>query len=235
MAKTMGTARPKKEARSEESRGQERQGLLLLALLALGEGGAAQKDLTVTADPAVRGPLERAGLIRTSRRGRGNWLEMTDKGWDEAGRRLGTLLPAGGEGASAVLRAWLVRLSAFMTARDVALADLLAPPAEAPSQPVAADGPEMAVPAPGDLSARIRTAYLAVTGGHLNTRALLKDLRPRLADVPAAALDAALAQMQRAGAARLYRIDNRIEITEADRAAAIQIAGEPRHILWIEQ
>ena len=41
--------------------------------------------------------------------------------------------------------------------------------------------------------------------------------------------------MQRERQAVLYPLDNRVEITEADRAAAISFAGEHRHILWIER
>jgi hypothetical protein len=31
------------------------------------------------------------------------------------------------------------------------------------------------------------------------------------------------------------RLDNTVEITEADRAAALHIGREPRHILWISR
>jgi hypothetical protein len=48
-------------------------------------------------------------------------------------------------------------------------------------------------------------------------------------------LDETLMRMQREQEASLYRLDNRIEITDADRAAAIYVGREPRHILWIER
>lgn len=232
----MATKPTTKPTRSPESRLKERQGLLLLALLARPGGAAAQKDLRPAPEPAVRRPLEREGWIRTAKRGRGNVIEVTDKGWDAAGAALHALLPEDADGASAVLRAVLARLSAYMAVREVALSDLLGPQAGAPAAPsTVAAGHEPGEPAHDDLPARIRAAYLAVTGGRLNTRALLKSLRPRLPDVPGETLDAALKAMQAAGAARLYRIDNRAEMTEADRAAAVEIAGEPRHILWIER
>jgi len=92
---------------------------------------------------------------------------------------------------------------------------------------------DMSRPAGADLPSRIRAAYLAVTGGELNTRALLKDLRPHLSDVSRADLDAAMLTMQREGKAVLFRQDNGAALTAADHAAALHICGEPRHILWI--
>lgn len=92
---------------------------------------------------------------------------------------------------------------------------------------------DMSRPAGADLPSRIRAAYLAVTGGELNTRALLKDLRPHLSDVSRADQDAAMLTMQREGKAILFRQDNGAAITAADYEAALHIAGEPRHILWI--
>lgn len=89
------------------------------------------------------------------------------------------------------------------------------------------------VPPPLPLPQRIRAAYLDATGGRLNTRALLKDIRARLADVERRELDKALEAMQRDDDAVLYPLDNHAEITDGDRAAAISFAGEPRHILWI--
>ena len=88
-------------------------------------------------------------------------------------------------------------------------------------------------PAGADLPSRIRAAYLAVTGGELNTRALLKDLRPHLSDVSRADQDAAMLTMQCEGKAVLFRQDNGAALTAADHAAALHICGEPRHILWI--
>lgn len=92
---------------------------------------------------------------------------------------------------------------------------------------------DMSRPAGADLPSRIRAAYLAVTGGELNTRALLKDLRPHLSDVSRADQDAAMLTMQREGKAVLFRQDNGATLTAADREAALHICGEPRHILWI--
>jgi hypothetical protein len=41
--------------------------------------------------------------------------------------------------------------------------------------------------------------------------------------------------MQSQGDATLMQLDNRPDITQADREAAIQIGQESRHILWISR
>jgi hypothetical protein len=87
----------------------------------------------------------------------------------------------------------------------------------------------------GSLGERIRAAYLSLTGGSFNKRALLADIRRLLLDVSRDTLDDALVRMQHQGDATLMQLDNRPDITQADREAAIQIGQEPRHILWISR
>lgn len=207
----------------------EKCALLLLDLLARPGGGAFQNDLSPEPKPVVRAPLVKAGLVRVEKRGRRNWIEVTDKGWHHAGEDLASLLPTQVSGTTAVLRAWLVHLAALMTARDIALHEMFAASPEAVPVP-----PSVPEPAAGsDLAARIRAAYLEVTGGRLNTRALLKDIRLHLPDVSRETLDEALLVLQGEQKAILQRLDNNAAATDADRAAALHIAGEPRHILWI--
>jgi hypothetical protein len=63
----------------------------------------------------------------------------------------------------------------------------------------------------------------------------LSDLRQKLKDIDRPTLDEALKKMQSEEEASLYRLDNQVEIKDADHAAAIYFGGEPRHILWIER
>jgi hypothetical protein len=85
------------------------------------------------------------------------------------------------------------------------------------------------------LCARVREAYLEVTGGRLNTRARLSHLREKLKDIGRMALDETFKKMQLEQHAALYPLDDKSELTEADREAAIHFSGQPRHILWIER
>ncbi|WKW49639.1 hypothetical protein [Rhodomicrobium lacus] len=211
----------------------EKQALIMWALLAKENAGAFRGDLKPTPEKADREALEDAGLIKWWKVGQKIWIEVSDKGWAWANENLGHALPAQSNAGAEILRGWLVKLDAFLNARGLALADVLAAQ-PAPSKTNGHDKTPPKVPA-GSLRDRIRTAYLDATGGRFNTRALLKDIRTRLADVERATLDEALTLMQREDAAVLYPLDNRAEITDADRAASISFAGEPRHILWIER
>lgn len=99
-----------------------------------------------------------------------------------------------------------------------------APPA-APPQPPAAQAP--------DLATRIAQTAYELAGGKWNSRVLLRDLKARFPDVPNEVLDETLKRMQSEQGGVLYRQDNRAQLTEADHAAALHIAGQPRHMLWI--
>jgi len=217
----------------------DRQALIIWALLAKENASAFQDELKPEPSKADREALQGAGLISSQKARRGRaypiFIELTDKGWAWANENLGHALPATSTAGAQILHGWLVKLEAFLNARGLALADVLGAQT-APLNPVANghDKTPLKVPT-GSLRDRIRAAYLDATGGRFNTRALLKDIRTRLADVERATLDEALTIMQREDAAVLYPLDNRAEITDTDRAAAISFAGEPRHILWIER
>lgn len=194
-----------------------KQALIMWALLARENAGAYQKDLKPEPSKEDREALKDADLIYSRKVSRSIWIEVTDKGWAWANANLGHALPANSKDGTEILHRWLVKLEAYMKANGLALADVLGP---------------QSIPQP-PLRDRIRAAYLDATGGHLNMRALLKDIRARLADVERRELDAALETMERENEAVLYPLDNHAEITDADRAAAISFAGKPHHILWI--
>jgi hypothetical protein len=213
----------------------------LLLWMLLAEGGTAyradlqKKKLLPSDDATPAKALARAGLILREKRpgqGSGLWLEVTDKGWAKAMESFDVALPDSRLG-SKVLHGWLTKLQAYMRAGNVALADILGPPPNSGGEEAA----KAAVPpAPLDyptLRDRIRAAYLAVTGGQLNTRALLSDLRPHLPEVPREALDEALKRMHLEDGTTLMSLDNPREITAAVREAAVTFSGEPMHLLWI--
>ena len=212
----------------------EKQTLILWALLARDNAAGFQNELKPEPDKADRDALEKAGLIKCERRGRYRriWIEVTEKGWAWATDHLNDDLPTGSPAGSSILQAWLTRLKAYMQARNVALAEVLGP------QRARKDGSEGIPTRAFDydaLRARIRQAYLAVTGDRINTRARLCDIREKINDIDRAALDEALKRMQLERQASLYPLDNKSEITDADRNAAIYFGAEPRHILWIER
>jgi hypothetical protein len=204
----------------------EMQTLVLWALLAKPGGASFQKDVKPEVKKPDREALARAGVITQEKRGRpGYWLEVTDKGWAWAADHLDAELPKRSPAGSAILRAWLTQLKAFMQARSFTLADILAPP------------PSAAVPhTPLDYAAvrnRIRKAHLELTGDRFNARALLKDIRAKLSDIDRATLDDVLTRMHLEEGTTLSGLDNPQDITQAIRDAGLVFKGEPMYVLWI--
>lgn len=214
----------------------EKQTLILWALLARDDAAGFQNELKPEPEKADRDALAKEGLINWEKRNRKIWIEVTEKGWAWAADHLDADLPAGSPAGSAILQAWLTRLKAYICAHNVSLAEILRPEpiVKGDAESIAAPSSTQAIDY-NTLRARIRQVYLDLTGGRLNTRALLADLRDRIKDVDRHILDEALMRMQREEEASLYQLDNQAEVTDADRAAAIYFGSEPRHILWIEQ
>jgi hypothetical protein len=229
--------------------------LLLWAIL--GEGGGKDvsrstlndKGMLPSDDKAARDGPEARGLIKAELRAARNekgksvrsyWMTVTEAGRAWAEDNLAAA-PAKSQTAAPILQAWLARLSIFLQARNMPMTEFLGqhrgePQAKLPTHSPPSDlSPSPPARDYEALRARIRQAYLELTGGRFNTRALLSDLRERLKDVERVALEEALKQMQREEEASLYQLDNQVEVTDADRAAAIYFGGEPRHILWIER
>jgi hypothetical protein len=212
-----------------EQRGAEKQALAMWALL--GAGGAAYGGkLKPQIEKAEREALRRAGLVESEKRERGAlWLAVTDRGWDWAEQHLAAPLPDKSFGGALVLQAWLTRLQSFLRTRNIRLAELF------DAQPGPTSVPNTtAAPDHAELRDRIRAAYFEVAGG-FNRRALLSELRVKVGDVDRTTLDTVLKQMQREEEASLMQLDNRMDITDADRSAALHIGSEPRHILWISK
>jgi hypothetical protein len=254
----VGKKQGTKEKVTQSEARMRKQILLLWAIL--GEGGGKdvsrssleKKAMLPSDDKAARDALEAQGLIKVEPRSsrndlgrpvKGLWISVTDDGRAWAEENLAAV-PAKAFAAAPILQAWLTRLSAFISTHHLSLKDVLEPryaargESERKQDAARTPTPEPApTPAPDyeALRKRIRRTYLDLTGGRLNTRALLADLREKLTDVPRPALDEALKRMQREEEASLYQLDNQVEVTDADRAAAIHFGGEPRHILWIER
>lgn len=212
------------------------QTLIIWALLARG-GQSFAKDLKPEVKKADRAALTNAGLITCEKGPRGALkLEVTDKGWDWASRHLGADLPKASTAGVSILQAWLIRLSQYMQTSGVSLANILAPP-----EPIAwknnNDSAHLRKPQNSHttLRERIRAAYRDVTGGPMNRRALLSDVRTRLSDVDRPVLDEALREMHSAKEIVLMRLDNPREVTAEVSSAALTLSGETMHILWIKQ
>lgn len=212
----------------------EKRALILWALLVRESAAAFQNELKPEPEKEDRDALKDEGLITSEKRGRRIWVEVTDKGWAWAGRNLGAALPANSGAGSQILQAWLTRLKAFMDARGFALADVLSPQnsGQAAAGVVSAPSPSPALDY-GAVRKRIREAYLDITGGRLNTRTLLSDIRQRLKSIDRPTVDDALRRMHVEEGTTLSGLNNPQEITPAIRDAGINFKGESMYVLWI--
>ncbi len=122
--------------------------------------------------------------------------------------------------AAIVLENLLAHLEEYFEASGETLATFVSKPSER-------------VEGSAGLAARIREESLELAGG-IKRRVRLKDLRSRLADVGREELDRELLSLQSDQRLVLYRLDNPAEITRADEEAALFVAGNPRHIIYLE-
>jgi hypothetical protein len=202
--------------------------LILWALLVRDGAGAFQNELRPAPEKGDRDALEREGLIGSEKRGRRIWIEATDKAWGWAGENLGADLPKRSSDGSQVLQAWLTRLKAFMDVRGIILAEVLAP-----AQPAAPEAAATAQPHAAAVRERVRRAYLDITGGRLNARVPLSEIREKVSDIDRVTVDEALVRMHLEEGTTLSGMENPREITPAIRDAAVIFKGEQMFVLWI--
>jgi hypothetical protein len=178
---------------------------------------------------AERNDLVQRGLLEVeSVKPQGKRVSLTDKGWAWAAEHLGSTDLTKSRATVKTLQAVLLRLRDHLAANDTNLASFVTPEMEPKTWPFAA------VEAPGALATRIRSACLDLGQGATKKRVRLRELRDRLPDVPRERLDRELIQLQDAGALVLYRIDDPTDIKAEDQRAALQVAGAPHHILYLE-
>jgi hypothetical protein len=167
-------------------------------------------------------PLTRAGLIVLERRGRSTHLVLTERAWHWSAEHLDAPFTQSINAAPA-LAALLPRLKAYLEQTGTPLASLLAgmDSGASPSPPEVIDD-------------AIRRAYLTLSGGRWETRVRLTHLREQLGDHARTAQDDALLRMQREGRLVLYPLDDPQDTFDADRAAALYLGSEPRHLVYMK-
>jgi hypothetical protein len=205
-----------------------KQALVMWRLMVMGEQ-PKQSEVRPDLPPMEREALVRAGLIRLEKRGRAKHLVLEDESaWAWATEHLDTPI-ANSQAAAPVLHQLLKQLKGYLARREQTLADLFTRPPE-PAEEGTTNGNASIT-----LEERIRTAYLAESGGNFNRRVRLCHLRARLESMPRLEVDAALITMQNQGRLVLYMLDNPAERHAEDEAAALTIGGEKQHILYMER
>ncbi|MBX3180359.1 MAG: hypothetical protein KF886_23670 [Candidatus Hydrogenedentes bacterium] len=180
-------------------------------------------------------PLLDAGLVVLERRGRASHIVLTERAWQWAEDNLDAEFSPRAN-ATPALKGLLQRLKHYLKTTGTPLAEVLvAVEPEAPASPadIPASAPAEPQPRP-TIDDAIREAYLALSGGRWDTRVRLADLRDRLAAYPRADLDNALLRMQTAGRLVLYRLDDPQDTFDADRAAALYLGSDPRHLVYMK-
>jgi len=164
--------------------------------------------------PALRNELVDQKVLRTEKRDRKSFVALGDEAEEFVMQNLGAPLPKT-PAAGAVLAHVLGRVRELLQTQGCSLAEFAGAKLE--------QLPEQA----------IREAYLGLTHGEKRRRIRLADLRRKVA-VPHEVLNDTLLAMQNAGQVVLYKLDNTAEISADDEQAALYIADQPRHIVYLE-
>jgi hypothetical protein len=162
-------------------------------------------------------------LVESRQVGRALVHELSDKGWARCRTLASESLPSRPDSGGKALRAVLAGLDRFLKRSNLQLADVFKP------LPTPDAGPRDTA----DVDARVRAAYAALTpepGAWIR----LARLRRHLEDVVRADLDAALGRLNRASDVIIAPDSDQRRLNAEDRAAALRIGGEDKHLLMIE-
>ena len=202
----------------------------LLALMTLVEK-ASNSDLKArygfTIEKPVRERLVELGYIVAAQTGphRSFVVELTDEGWRRCREELAEAAPKGANRGYRVLYGVLRCMDTYMTKSGLKMSDVFLIAGDDNSSPSPTEMP--------DVEERIRTAYAALTarpGAYVS----LTRLRAAVSELPRPDVDEALLQMDLQPHVYLIAEANQKTLSDSDRAAAIRIGGENKHLLSIE-
>jgi hypothetical protein len=175
-------------------------------------------------DRPVRDTLNQSGLIdiRMESRPRRHYVHsLTEAGWQQGRHELTEPLPDRADKSFRVMHGVLRALDAHLTRTNQELKLFLHPVTEA-EQPTA------------DVTERIETTYDSLVGRPGGWVSLTR-LRGALDRVPRDEIDEALRQLSRRPQVYLIPEANQKILTPEDRAAAVDLGGEAKHLLSIER
>ncbi|MEW2472192.1 hypothetical protein AB0875_00210 [Micromonospora gifhornensis] len=179
--------------------------------------------------PDHRRRLESLDLIEVTPKPR-IILELTDKGWERAAQELGAEPPtrAGTTGGTLyVVLDFLRRLIDHSNVRADDLFRLQIKADEVAPAPVAATAAD-----PADAATLVRQAYHRLAG-QPGDYVMLADLRAALGDLSQAEVDAALIQLNQERNVHLVPESNQKVLRPQERAAAVNIGNQDKHLIAI--
>jgi hypothetical protein len=210
----------------EELTGTEQAVLLVL----MAESRPVRNPELATLGPELkkrdRDRLEHRGLIEVTTEGRAMVLELTDRGWATCAKLIGAETPARPSGQGKALYTVLRALRRYFDRDDLAPGNVFLP---LDDRALAGESDPL-----GDaVEEKVRAAYVrlaARAGGWVD----LVRLRSELSDVSRHDLDGALTRMYRIKGVSLIPEENQKTLTDADRAAAVVIGDQDKHLIAIE-
>jgi len=175
----------------------------------------------------VREDLEKRGYITADQSGpRGAFVhELTDPGWRQCRVELAAAAPKGAHKAYRLLYGVLRCLDAHMIRSRLEMADVFLP---------GDDQSGTRPPEATDVDERIRTTY-EVLAAEPGAWVSLTRLRAALSEIPRGDIDEALLRLDLRPRVYITAEANQRVLSDADRAAAIRIGGENKHLLSIER
>jgi hypothetical protein len=175
----------------------------------------------INVEKSRRDKLNRLQLVRSEKSGRTYLHELDDKGWVRVQDDVDVSSPkarAIGGALNALhvnLRERVLSRSGYRSLGEMFSRTDITPPER-----------------PSNLDLRLRNAYAALAAEPRAWVALSR-LRPFFGDVPKADVDEALRRLSRAADVNLVPENNQKTLTDADRAAALHLGGQEKHLLAI--
>jgi hypothetical protein len=174
-----------------------------------------------------RDRLVRLGLIEVGTVDRAMSLELTDRGWATCAALIGTDAPPRPSGQGKALYTVLQALRRYLDRADLAPSDVFVAQDDG-----VLDGATVAA-TENSVETQVRDAYVRLAA-HAGGWVDLVRLREELSDVSRPELDAALTRMYRLPGISLIPEENQKTLTDRDRAAAVAIGDQDKHLIAIE-
>lgn len=172
--------------------------------------------------------LVRLGLVDVRKEGQRLFLNLSENGWRKALDVIGCEPPPRSGFAGATIYAQADALRYYLQSSGLALSDFYVPQGD--MQPATETVVELTT---DDVIAQIRKAYDGVAQAPGDAVKLVR-IRAALPDIGTADLDEALTVMNRGAGVRVFAEANQKTLTDAERAAAVTIGNQDKHLIVIK-
>ncbi len=181
---------------------------------------------------ADREHLEELKLIDVRMENRRLHLALSDTGWNRALDLIGTKPPARSGYQGAAIYAQVAALRDFLSASQIPVSEFYAPRPSTDTGPQIDAKEQEPAPTIDAVAALIRKAYDELASAPDDVIKIAR-IRTALSHVRHADIDAALTAMNRQDGVRIFAEANQKTLTDADRAAAVSIGNQDKHLLAI--